>query len=110
MSTTRARELRKNATPPERIMWRLLKPFRDEGFHFRRQVPIGKYYADFACHGQKLVIEVDGDSHGAGDGPERDKVRTRFLKSEGYRVLRFTNLEVMNNPEGVFDVVARVLK
>ncbi len=110
MSIARARELRKNATPPERYMWRLLKPFRGEGYHFRRQVPIGKYYADFACHGQKLVIEVDGDGHGIGAGPERDKVRTRFLEREGYRVLRFTNSEVLNNPEGVFDVVAKVLK
>ncbi len=91
-------------------MWRLLKPFRDRGFHFRRQVPIGKYYADFACHGQKLVIEVDGDSHGIGDGPDRDEIRTEFLQGEGYNVLRFSNGEVMNNPEGVFETIADCLK
>ena len=91
-------------------MWRMLKPFRDEGFHFRRQVPIGKYFVDFACHGQKLVIEIDGDSHGVGDGLNRDEIRSEFLRNEGYEVLRFTNLEVMNNPEGVFDVIVTKLK
>jgi len=110
MSIKRARELRKNATVPERAMWRLLKPFRDEGFHFRRQVPIGRYYADFVCHGKNLVIEVDGDSHGIGGGLKRDEIRTEFLQGEGYDVLRFTNFEVMNNPEGVFASVEEILE
>ena len=110
MSIERARELRKNATVPERAMWRLLKPFRDKGFHFRRQVPIGKYYADFASHKQKLVIEVDGESHGIGDGPSYDDERTRFLQKEGFRVLRFTNIDVLRNPEGVFETIEDFLK
>jgi len=83
MSIERARELRKNATVPERAMWRLLKPFREQGFHFRRQVQIGRYYADFACHNQKLVIEVDGDTHAVGDGPANDEVRSEFLQNRG---------------------------
>ncbi len=110
MSLERARELRKNATIPERAMWRLLKPFRDQGVHFRRQAQIGRYYADFACHGEKLVIEVDGETHAVGDGPEKEEARTEFLHSKGFRVLRFSNAEVMNNPEGVFTAIEQVLK
>ena len=110
MSTERARELRRNPTVPERAMWRLLKPLRDKGFHFRRQVPIGSYYVDFAIHRQKLVIEVDGDIHGIEDGPMYDAERTRFLQNEGYRVLRFSNLDVLHNPEGVFETIEKILK
>ncbi len=105
MSIKRARELRQNATPPERAMWRLLKPFRDEGFHFRRQVQIGKYYADFACHKIKLIIEIDGDTHATKYGVEHDKQRDRFLKNRGFMMIRFSNKDVFNNKEGVFDIV-----
>jgi very-short-patch-repair endonuclease len=109
MTIERARQLRTNATAPERAMWRLLKPFRDQGFHFRRQVQIGAYYADFACHRAKLIIEVDGDSHAMGTGPSHDARRDRYLRSRGYEVLRFSNSDVMGNPEGVYLTVEQAL-
>jgi len=109
MSIKRARELRQNATPPERAMWRLLKPFRDEGFHFRRQVQIGKYYVDFACHQVKLVIEIDGDTHASEHEIEYDKQRDEYLKSCGFEVVRFSNRDVLNNEDGVFEIVRQVL-
>lgn len=96
----RSRALRRDATPAERRLWLgLREAFPDA--HFRRQVPLGPYFADFASHRCKLVIEVDGDSH-AHSG-ERDAVRTEFLKAQGYRVIRFWNNDVMNSPEGVLD-------
>ena len=110
MSIERARELRNNATVPERVMWRLLKMFREQGFHFRRQVPIGKYYADFICHKEKLIIEVDGDTHGVDNALVHDEIRTQFLRSRGFRVIRFTNSDVIKNPEGVFFEIEQVLK
>ncbi len=104
MSTERARQLRRNATAPERAMWRLLYPLRHD-HNFRRQVPLGSYYADFACHALKLVIEIDGDTHGADDARFYDAARTRFIEAEGYRVIRFTN-----DAEGVFDSITMAIK
>jgi very-short-patch-repair endonuclease len=106
---SRAQRLRKNPTRAEIRLWHLLEPFRDEGYHFRKQAPIGPYVVDFACHHAKLVIEVDGDSHGYETGKRRDAVRDAFLKAEGYTVLRFWNDEVTQAPEGVYDIVSRAL-
>ncbi len=110
MSIERARELRRNTTIPERAMWRLLKPFRDEGFYFRRQVQIGRYYADFASHREKIVVEVDGDTHGVGIRPEYDKARDAYMQERGFKVLRFSNAQVLRNSEGVFYAIEQALK
>ena len=59
----RARELRRDMTPPERALWKLLRAHRMEGWHWRRQHPIGNYYADFACPAAMLVVDLDGRSH-----------------------------------------------
>jgi very-short-patch-repair endonuclease len=76
-------------------------------FGFRRQVPIGPFMADFACHRARLIIEVGGGQH---DLESPDEIgRTRFLNAEGYRVIRFWNNEVLANPDGVFEVIAREL-
>ena len=75
------------------------------GFKFRRQVPIGKYIADFVCPARKLIIEVDGGQH----TPEVDASRTAFLESQGYRVLRFWNNEVLRNPNGAWRLIADAL-
>jgi very-short-patch-repair endonuclease len=106
----RARRLRQEPTPAEIALWQLIYPFRTGGHHFRKQAPIGPYVVDFVCHAEKLVIEVDGDSHYTDAGLSRDAVRTAFLATSGYRVLRFTNLDVLQNREGVFDVVAAALR
>lgn len=106
---TRAQQLRKNPTPAEVRFWRMIAPLRTSGYHFRKQAPIGAYVADFACHHAKLVIEIDGDTHFFGTGPQRDATRTAFLTGEGYTILRFTNLDVMTNPEGVYAMVLAAL-
>ena len=108
MTVSRARDLRKRMPPPEARLWTLLRNEQFKPFHFRRQVPIGPYFADFASHGARLVIEVDGDTHGNDETIARDAVRDEFMQSEGYDILRVTNREVMNNLEGVaFTILTR---
>jgi len=87
-------------------MWRLLWHFREQGWHFRRQQPIGPYYADFACMHAKLVIEVDGETH---VDPERDARRDEYMRNRGIQVLRFANDDVLHNEDGVYAVIAGVL-
>ncbi|WP_127752471.1 endonuclease domain-containing protein [Devosia sp. 1566] len=106
---TRAQRLRKNPTAAEIRLWRLIAPLRLGSYHFRKQAPIGPYIADFACHHAKLIIEIDGESHFLGAGPQRDAARTSFRQAEGYRVLRFTNLDVHDNPDGVYASVLAAL-
>ena len=103
-TVARARALRRDMTPAERKLWRALRAVRPNA-HFRHQVPFGPYYADFASHAARLVIEVDGGQH----TPQRDAARTRFLEREGYRVLRFWNNEVIENLDGVLAVIAAAL-
>ena len=101
--------LRQQPTPFETRFWLLIAPLREAGGHFRKQAPIGRYVVDFVCHRAKLIIEIDGDSHFTDEGMARDEVRTAFLVGEGYRVLRFTNLEVVESDEGVFLEVEQAL-
>jgi very-short-patch-repair endonuclease len=104
-----ARRLRRNTTDAERKLWHALRRFELEGSHFRRQVPIGPYVADFACLAVRLVIEIDGSQHGDVEIKTRDDARTRWLESEGYRVLRFWNNDIVQNPQGVLDVIYAAL-
>jgi len=94
----RARALRRDATEAEKKLWRHLRqpPFREH--HFRRQARIGRYFADFASHQLRIVIEVDGGQHSLGTS---DEARTRYLNAKGYRVVRFWNNEVLENISGV---------
>ena len=99
----RARRLRRTMTDAERGLWRALRE-KLPGNHWRKQVPLGPYLADFASHSAKLVIEVDGGQHAT--AMDRDAERTRFLESQGYRVLRFWNNDVLGNVDGVLQRVA----
>src|SRR5690606_5451500 len=90
-------------------MWRILWHFRQRGWHFRRQQQIGCYYADFACLHAKLIIEVDGDSHGADAAIAHDAARNAYMQSRGLQVLRFSNDDVISNPDGVFLEIEAVL-
>ena len=97
--------MRREATPPERALWACLKSDQLLGAKFRRQVVIGPYIADFACRSPvKLVVELDGESHGA--QTEYDARRTRYLERLGYRVLRFSNPDVLRNREDVLATIA----
>lgn len=86
-------------------MWSILRELRRGGVHFRRQVNIGSYYADFACHQPGLVIEVDGATHGGDAAQSSDAARDDYFRGRGYRVLRFWNGDVLRNPDGVLRVV-----
>ena len=109
MDTARAKLLRQNPTPAEKRLWRLLFPLRTSGYHFRKQAPVGPHVADFACHHARLIIEVDGDTHGSKTGIAHDARRDAFLAGEGYEILRFSNRDVLNSPEGVLTVIAGTL-
>jgi very-short-patch-repair endonuclease len=99
-----ARALRRNATDVEQTMWRLLRDRRLSGIKFRRQVPIGPFVADFASISDRLVVELDGSQHAESSSDAR---RDAFFISEGWRVLRFWNNDVMQNRDGVLESVAQ---
>ena len=97
-----ARSLRRNNTAAERKLWRTLHELNaSRDLHFRQQAPIGRFVADFCEHTQKLVIEVDGGQRSEPENARRDAERTAWLKSRGYRVIRFSNTEVHTNLEGI---------
>lgn len=104
--TPRARELRREATPFERRLWLHLRQLPVEG-SFRRQAPIGPYFADFANHALRIVVELDGDQHGLPEGRRHDLIRDAFLTQAGYRVLRFWNNELAHNLDGVVETIFR---
>lgn len=103
----RARALRLNMTDAERKLWYALRDRRFAGFKFRRQVPVGPFIADFVCFEERLVIEVDGGQHAES---LRDQRRDRWFSTNGFRVLRFWNNEVLANLEGVMTVIPQTLK
>jgi very-short-patch-repair endonuclease len=105
--TTKAQALRNAATPAERKLWEYLSRSQVGGYKFSRQIPIKPFVADFVCRAQKLVIELDGESHNS--SIDADSRRTRFLESKGYRVLRFTNADVFQRAEGVVSMILSVL-
>jgi very-short-patch-repair endonuclease len=92
-------------TPAEDLLWRRLRRFQVKGSHFRRQVVIGPYIADFACMAARLIVEVDGSQHGDEANRRRDEERTRWLESEGYRVARFWNNDVMKRTGAVLEAI-----
>jgi len=95
----RARELRANMSPPEHALWRILRAHRLQDIKFTRQVECGPFYIDFAARMPRLAIELDGETHAR--RADEDAHRTAFLECQGWQVIRFTNGEVMTNPEGV---------
>jgi len=102
----RSRELRRNAGPIERALKAALRRALPAA-GFRHQVPMGPYHADFCSHSAKLIVEVDDATHA--ERRAHDETRTRFLNAEGYRVLRFSNNDVMGNIEGGLAEIARNL-
>jgi very-short-patch-repair endonuclease len=103
----RAKELRRPLTPAEAKLWHKLKTKQFYGLKFRRQHPIHRFILDFYCHEQRLVIEVDGDSHAEPAQQSYDQARTEWLNQQGLRVLRFSNREIEDNLEGVLVEIAR---
>jgi very-short-patch-repair endonuclease len=101
----RAKTLRREMTPAETLLWRYIKAHRLDGLGFRRQVPFRNYIADFCCMSARLIVELDGVSHDGLDQQRADGRRDAFFAAEGFRVLRFTNSDVLSNLEGVVDAI-----
>ena len=104
-----ARTLRKHPTDAEQNLWRELRYMKLQGFHFRRQVPIGPYVADFICHSAKLIIELDGGQHNEPEDIAYDRRRTSWLGTQGYQVIRFWNNDVLRDAEAVHTVIRHTL-
>ncbi|MBT8490860.1 MAG: endonuclease domain-containing protein [Deltaproteobacteria bacterium] len=98
-----ARCLRKKSTEAEKILWQRLRNKQLEGFKFRRQQILGRYIVDFVNFERKLVIELDGSQHAL--EKEMDRKRDRWLRTEGFCVLRYWNNEVFENLEGVLEAI-----
>ena len=100
-TTDLGRELRCQGTPAERVLWLNLRNKQLAGVKFRRQQPLGNYIVDFVSFEKKLIIEIDGGQHNEDHIAGQDEVRTAWLNSQGFRVIRFWNNEVIDNIEGV---------
>lgn len=98
----RAKELRSNMTPAEQKLWAILRAGQI-GVKFQRQVVLAPYMADFAARSARLIIEIDGDTHALSQ--ESDAIRTKILEARGYRVIRFSNSDVMTNIDGVMRAI-----
>lgn len=99
----RAKALRRDMTEAESRLWKHLRAHRMGDVHFRRQHAIGNYIVDFCAPRRKLIIELDGSQHL--EQEEYDEERSEFLKSKGYKILRFWNNDVMNNVDSVLSVI-----
>jgi len=100
-----ARRLRREPTEAEARLWNAFRDLPLDGSHFRRQVPIGAFVADFACHAARLVIELDGGQHTQQADADYDARRTAWLERAGYRVLRFQNADVFLRIDDVLDTI-----
>ena len=106
-TVAKARKLRREMSPPEAILWQVLRE-RPEGLKFRRQHPVGPFVADFYCPSRKLIVEVDGMAHAMGDTPERDERRDGWLREHGFRVVRIPAADVLNDPEAALNFILGV--
>ena len=100
-----AKDLRKNSTDTENVLWKYLRAKRLAGFKFRRQEPIGKYIVDFVCFECLVIIECDGGQHAF--ETEKDQERDQWFEKQGYCVLRFWDSDVLRNTEGVLEAILK---
>lgn len=107
LTTSLRKELRREMTPTEKLFWQKISNRQFLNLKFRRQHGIGQYIVDFYCPERKLIIEIDGDSHAETEG--YDKKREQYFYSLGYRTVRYTNRDIFNNIEGVFeDLITKI--
>jgi very-short-patch-repair endonuclease len=105
-----ARQLRKQETWAEKLVWNGLRDRRFSGYKFRRQYPIGSYYLDFYCQEAALNIELDGRQHGFPDQQQHDAAREKFLQSNGIKTLRFWNSHLRRNAQSIRDTIFNELQ
>jgi very-short-patch-repair endonuclease len=104
-----ARELRKNMTEAEKLLWSKIRRKQLKGYQFYRQKTIGNYIVDFYCPATKLVIELDGGQHYTPEGKAKDKRRDEYLGALGLTVLRFSDRDVFVNTDGVLQMIYDLL-
>ena len=102
----RARELREQQTPAEKILWERLRARRFWDLKFRRQFPVEGFITDFCCHEAKLIVEVDGSVHDEPHQKAHDENRDIFLRSLGYKILRFSNEQILDDVDSVLQDLA----
>ena len=100
-----AKELRTNATDAEQKLWSIVRGNKLNGLHFKRQQPIGQYIVDFVCFSQKVIIELDGGGHNEETQINSDNERTKYLNSQGFKVIRVWNNDVLTNTEGTIEYI-----
>ena len=106
----RSKQLRVKQTPAENVLWSLLKGRQLDGYKFRRQHVVFSYIVDFCCYAEKLIVELDGGYHMATKAREQDKQREAFLSANGYRIIRFRNVDVFDQKEQVLQTILTYLK
>jgi|TARA_B110000967_G_scaffold25098_1_gene23105 very-short-patch-repair endonuclease len=104
------KDLRNNATPAERELWKYISSSKLAGRKFRRQHSINNYIVDFFCFEEKLIIELDGEHHFSDEGYKKDSKRDAALNTAGYKIIRIENKWVFDNLEGVLDDIKRNFK
>ena len=104
----RARDLRKRMTSAEIILWSRIRPRAWPLFRFRRQHPIGPYIADFACPLSRVVVEVDGATHGSDIERAYDRRRDAYMRARGWQVIRVTNMDIYTYLNETLDMIARL--
>ncbi|MYD50809.1 MAG: endonuclease domain-containing protein [Dehalococcoidia bacterium] len=105
---SRARELRKQSTDAERLLWSRLRDRRLMGLKFRRQSPIGRYVVDFVCYEHNLIVEIDGGHHQ--EQRASDLRRTEWLNSCGFSVIRYWNNQVLEDMDSVLESIRMTLE
>ena len=105
-----ARQLRKNQTVVEHKLWSILRNRQLSGVKFRRQFPIGRYVLDFYSPEYKLGIEADGGQHYEDKGKKQDELRTRELSKYGIKIVRFSDLDILNDIAGVYEIIQGIIE
>jgi very-short-patch-repair endonuclease len=108
--TAFSRQLRNNQTVAERYLWSKIRSKQVSGYQFYRQKPIGESIVDFYCPGARLVIEIDGEEHYQNDQIVADKQRDNYLVTNGLKVLRFNNSDILKNIEGVIEKIIQEME
>jgi very-short-patch-repair endonuclease len=105
---SRARQLRRNSTDVERLLWQRLRLWQVDGCKFRRQQPLGHYIVDFVCLQKRLIVELDGGQHAR--EVKYDAARDAWLRDQRFIILRFWNNDVLDNLDGIMEMIGKSLK